>query len=234
MHFTFYVRIWSLFQSFMNIYQHVIPIRLLPLPPWNVMWPTCNLQLVRHLRGKPSSLTYHWRFAEVLSVYWTMQWFTLTGHYFLVWLVVPSSVKARCYHISSTVLTAYLQPNSVPHIKLFCIFVGILDIVTSAQTPWVPFRVSIAAHLITPLLWEFFANSRTPLWQGGWLCFAGYLAIQACLVMGLLMQLLRRIPPMEFWHQNELLVVIIMLVFIMQFYHLGKTNALLHRTTDCR
>jgi hypothetical protein len=33
---------------------------------------------------------------------------------------------------------------------------------------------------------------------------------------------------MKIWHQNELLVVVVMLVFIMQFYCFGKMNALLH------
>lgn len=48
--FASYVRIWSLFQSFMNIHLHVIPVRLLPLPSWNIAWPPCSLLPVRHMR----------------------------------------------------------------------------------------------------------------------------------------------------------------------------------------
>jgi hypothetical protein len=92
-------------------------------------------------------------------------------------MVVPSSTKARCFFVSFTVLMAYT--------KLFCMFLNVSSVTSSAQTCQVLARLSTAAYLITQLLWRFCAESQMsviqespigtcpyrPTWQSGSWCY---------------------------------------------------------------
>jgi hypothetical protein len=48
---------------------HIIPYRLSRIPPWEITRPTCDLRLVRLVRGATSPLIYHRCFTELLSAY---------------------------------------------------------------------------------------------------------------------------------------------------------------------
>jgi hypothetical protein len=48
---------------------HIIPCRLSRILPWEITCPTCDLRLIRLVRGATSPLTYRRCFAELLSAY---------------------------------------------------------------------------------------------------------------------------------------------------------------------
>jgi hypothetical protein len=44
----------------------IVTIRLLPLPPWQIVWPACSFRLLKHTKGSTSALR---PFAELYSDY---------------------------------------------------------------------------------------------------------------------------------------------------------------------
>lgn len=66
---------------------------------------TSNHQLISHVRGKTSALMCTWLLPHSCMHIRTTWWLKLMGHLYMVWLVVPSSEKAKSFHMGCTVLT---------------------------------------------------------------------------------------------------------------------------------
>jgi hypothetical protein len=102
-------------------------------------------------------------------------------------------------------------------------------VISSAWSPRVHSRLSVAAHSITQQLSEFCTKPQTSVKQGSLLYPSRHLALHTLQAVALLMQL----PSMEFRHRNELLAVAFMLTFISQLYFCFDKNGPPRTVTDC-
>jgi hypothetical protein len=111
-----------------------------------IIQPTCDLWPIKHKPGRMSALRHCWLLAEFLFAFQTTWQFTVTGHLFMIQLVIPSCMKGP---VGSVNLTAFLWPNSVPCTNLFFIPVVSFSSVTFKQSPLQSLLSCTPDHTVT-------------------------------------------------------------------------------------
>lgn len=58
---------------------YIIFLKLSPVPPWHSIWPVCNCQLIRHMRGKTSDVMYLQADICLSGLHGSLYWWIVCG-----------------------------------------------------------------------------------------------------------------------------------------------------------